>query len=125
MQALKLLALSIIAVFAPAKAMIVTTIVLILADLITGVLAAQKSNEPITSAGLRRTVSKLLIYETAILLGFLTQTFLTGDSIPVSNIIAGFIGLTELTSVMENLNIIGGGSLLKALLQKLDSSNKN
>lgn len=123
MGALKILAISIIAVFAPAKAMILTSLALVLVDLVTGVLAARKQGQPITSAGLRRTISKLFIYEIAILLGFLTQHYLTGDIIPVSNIIAGFVGLTELTSCLENLNTIGGGQILKAVLNKIGSVN--
>lgn len=118
-------ALAILAgIFAPAKAMILTSTVLITVDLITGILAARKQSIPITSAGLRRTVTKLFVYEAAILLGFLTEQYLTGPGIPVSNIVASFIGLTELLSCMENLNIIGGNDLLKSIIDKLGSANK-
>lgn len=123
MNALKALLLSILAVFAPAQAMILTALALVVMDLITGVLAAKKQNIPITSAGLRRTISKLFIYEIAIMLGFLTQTYLTGDHVPVASIISGFIGLTELTSCLENLNTMSGNDLLKAILDKIGSKN--
>lgn len=125
MNSLKTLAISILAVFAPIQATMVTVLVLVIADLITGLLAAKKSKDPITSAGLRRTIIKIFLYQGAIILAFLTQKYLTGETIPVSNIVAGFIGLTELTSVVENMNIISGKSLFKALLSKLDSVNKN
>lgn len=122
-ETLAKLAVVLISIFAPAKAMIISSLVLILADLITGVLAARKAGEPITSAGLRRTVSKLLIYETVIILGFLTEQYLTGPTMPVSHIIAGYIGLTELTSCIENLNILTGTNILKMLLDKINSKN--
>jgi phage-related holin len=123
MGSLKTLAIAIIAVFAPAQAMILSSLALVLIDLITGVMAARKQSVPITSGGLRRTISKLFIYELAILLGFLTQTYLTGEHIPVASIISGFIGLTELTSCLENLNIIGGNNLLKVILDKIGFQN--
>lgn len=119
MQLLKYLALSIIAVFAPAKAMILTSLALVLVDLMTGIMAARAQKEPITSQGLRRTAAKLFVYEMAVMLGFLTQQYLTGPEVPVASIIAGLVGLTELTSCLENLNIIGGNDMLKAILDKL------
>jgi phage-related holin len=124
-QHLKVLALAILAVFAPAQAMILSSVALVVMDLITGVAAARKRSETITSAGLSRTVAKLLVYETAILLAFLTQTYLTGATIPVANIVAGFVGITELLSCMENLNDISGNNLLKALLEKLSNTTKS
>lgn len=111
-------------VFAPAKGMVCTVFVLVLADLVSGVLAAKKQQLPITSAGIRRTVTKLFVYIGAILLAFLTQKYLTGEGIPVSSIVAGLIGLAELTSVFENLNILGDGKLLQSILDKLNSQNK-
>ena len=110
-------------VFAPIQAAIITVFVLIMADLVTGVYAAWKSEELITSSGLRRTITKLCVYEAALLLGFLTQTYLTGPYVPVSTIVSTFIGVTELKSVIENLNSISGGSLLASLVSKLGSDN--
>ena len=117
-------ALSLLAVFAPAKGMIVTAFVLIVVDLITGVLAARKEKQPITSAGIGRTVVKALVYETAIILAFLTQTYLTGPEIPCANIVASLIGLTELKSILENLQILSGGQLLNMIIDKLGSKNQ-
>lgn len=123
LQHMKSAALALLVVFAPAQGMIVTSLALVLMDLITGVLAARKQEIPITSSGLRRTIAKVFIYEIAIILGFVTQQYLTGASVPVANIIAGFVGITELTSVLENLNILGDGKLLKVVIDKLGSKN--
>lgn len=118
------LLLSVVAVFAPAKAMILSSGALIMFDLITGIMASRKQGIPITSSGLRRTVSKMLVYEISIILAFITQKYLTGDSVPVANIAAGFVGITELVSCMENLNVLSGNNLLKVLLDKLGSVNQ-
>lgn len=124
LQHLKAWSLALIAVFAPAQAMIFTSMALVLIDLVTGVWAAKKRGEIITSSGLSRTVAKLLVYESAILLAFVTQTYLTGNTIPVANIVAGFVGITELLSCLENLNGISGTDLLKSLLEKLANKSK-
>lgn len=116
---LKLIGLTLLAVFAPIKAILLTAFVLVVFDLFTGVLAAIKRKEPITSAGFKRTIFKLFGYQSAIMLGFLTETYLTGDLMPVSKIITTFVGCTELLSCLENLNSISGGSLLTALIDKI------
>lgn len=117
------LGLSIVAVFAPIQAMIITTGVLIGADLIVGIWAASKQGHPITSAGIRRTVTKMFIYETALLLGFLAEHYLLSDLLPATKIVSGMIGITELKSIYENLNTISGSDLLKTAIAKLGSEN--
>lgn len=120
---IKTLIITILAVFAPAKHMIYAAFTLVVADLITGLMAAKKRKEPITSSGFKRTVIKLMIYETAILLGFIAEQYLTLDILPVAKIIASFVGVTELKSVLENLNDIGGGDLLAKVIQTLNGPN--
>ncbi len=111
-------------IFAPVKGMLFTVGVLIVADMITGVLAARKRGEEINSGGLKRTIIKALIYEAAVMLGFLTETFLTGGTIPISNIIASLVGMTELLSVLENMNDIGDNPVLKSIIDKLSAINE-
>jgi hypothetical protein len=123
MRHLTNLLLAACAIFAPIRMALITVLVLILADLVLGVWASVKSKQSITSSGLRRTVIKFFLYELAILLGFLAETFLIGASVPVCKLISAFIGLTELKSIMENLNAIGGGSLFAALLSKLNPND--
>ncbi len=120
---LKTLALSILAVFAPIKAAIITILVLVMVDLITGISAAKKRKDPITSAGFRRTIVKLVVYEGAMMLGFIAQKYLMEDSVPVANIISGFIGITELKSCLENMNTLSGTNVLETIVNKLGSEN--
>lgn len=115
--------LSLLAIFAPAHGVMTSVLVLILADCASGVWAAVKRGERISSAGLHRTMVKLLVYEVAIALGFIAQHYLLADTIPVINIVGSFIGITELTSAYENINEISGGKLLKEVIQKLKSKN--
>lgn len=125
MKYLQGLIISIAAVFAPIKGTLIATGVLIFADLALGMWAAKKRGEPITSAGIRRTLTKCFVYEAALMLGFLGEHYLT-DSIPAVKVISGLVMITEMTSILENLNTISGSDLLKSVLSQLGSqSNKD
>jgi hypothetical protein len=115
------LALAALLVFVPIKASLVAVGVLTFLDLVLGVCAARKRGESITSSGLKKTVVKLLAYETTVMLGFLVEQYLTGDLMPVVKILGGMIGITELKSVLENLEELTGIPLLQLLIQKLTS----
>lgn len=125
MKQLSLVLLTIMAVFTPIRAALVATLVLILVDLITGLLAAHKSKEPITSAGIKRTVGKIVLYEVAICISFLVQTYLTGDLLPASKLVTSLVGMVELKSVLENLDIISGTSLFQVILSRIVQSQSD
>lgn len=119
----KLLAMSALAVLTPIKTVMIAVGFAIFVDLITGLWAAHKRGEKITSAGLQRTAIKAFVYETLVVMGYVVETYLTGAAVPVSKIASGFVGLIEMKSVTENLNDITGTDLLKALISKFASAN--
>lgn len=53
------------------------------------------------------------------MMGFLTEQYLVGDLVPVVKILAGLIGMTELKSVIENIQDISDVPLMKLLAEKL------
>lgn len=114
--------ISSLAVFAPIKHLLLATGVMIFADLITGIMAARKAGEPITSAGLRRTLTKLFVYEAAIILAFIAEHYIS-DILPFVKMTSAMVSVVELKSIYENLNIVSGNQLLKTLIEKLGSSN--
>jgi hypothetical protein len=117
------LLVSMFAVFAPIKAIFLVTGVLIFSDLVLGIIAARKKGQSITSAGLRRTATKIFVYNLAVALGFLVETYMLEGFIPVSKITAGLISVVELTSILENLNVINGDPIFKKIIEKLGSVN--
>lgn len=117
------LTISAMAALAPIKPVMITVGILIVSDLITGVWAARKRGEPITSAALGRTISKMVVYQTAVITGFLLQRYLLGDALPVVNVIGGVIGMVEFKSFIENANCIIEGDVFKEILKKLGSKN--
>lgn len=112
-----------LAVFAPIKALMLVVGFLIFADLLTGIMAARKRGEKITSAAMRRTVSKLAVYHIVILAGFLTEVYMIDNAIAISKIAAGIIGITELLSILENSSVILEQNVFKKLIKILGSDN--
>lgn len=123
-QKLSALFVSVALVFMPIKATLITVMVLTVADLISGIMASRKEGKKITSSGLKRTIIKTTVYELVVMLGFLTERYMIGDALPVVKILAGFIGLTELKSVLENIERISGMPIIKMLIEKLNQTDK-
>lgn len=118
-------ALAAYAVISPIHATLIVVGILIFGDMLLGIWAAKKLNEPIRSARLRDTVSKMLIYHMALILGFLVEIYLMHGLIPIAKITAGAIGLVEIKSVFENAGIILGKPVFKELIKKLGSKNRD
>lgn len=110
-------------ILAPIKAAMLTVGFLIFLDLLTGIWAAIKRKEPIKSAALRRTISKMIIYQLAVICGFLIEHYLVEGALPIAKIVSGFIGIVEFKSILENFNSIMGTDIFKVLIQKLGSKN--
>lgn len=119
------LILATIAVFAPIKPAVVSVMVLTLVDMVSGIIAAYRRDEKLTSAGFGRTVSKIAIYQVAVLTAFLAQKYLVLEILPICNLVTSLIGLTELKSVLENLDSISGGNFFSSLISKISSKNQN
>jgi len=122
-QQLLVLLTAIAAVFAPVQQVMLVTLIIMAVDLVLGIMASRKRGEPISSSGLRRTITKFFVYETSICIGFLVQQYMLSDLIPVVKIMSTFIGITELKSCLENLDEINGTPILKVIIEKLGSSN--
>ncbi len=114
---------SILVIFTPIKPILLTILFLIFIDLITGLIAAVKQNVPITSAGLRRTISKVIIYQLVVIVGFLCETYLTGPLMPVCRLLTTLIGLVEMRSILENCDKINGSSIFDAIIKRIGSQN--
>lgn len=121
---LESLGISLLAVFLPIKPVLITVSVLISADLIFGIWAAKKRGEKISSARLRDTIIKFIVYQSACVLGFVVEKYLLDSLLPITKITAGLIGLTEIKSLTENFQDITQKDLFKELLIKLGSPNK-
>lgn len=114
--------LAAVAALAPIHAIMISVGALIFIDLFTGIWASLKRKEKIQSAIMRRTISKIVIYQLAVISAFILETYLL-PSVPTTKIVAGVIGLVEFKSVIENSNTIVDGDVFRSILRKLGSEN--
>lgn len=113
----KSILLLIAAFLAPIATVIFAVMFLIFVDLITGILASLKEKQRITSSAMSRTIAKTFVYCTTIIVTYVVHKYLlVGFDFPVESIVSGFIALTEMKSILENLNRISNHSVLKDLI---------
>lgn len=111
------------ATLAPIKPLLLACGALIVADTITGIIAAKKRKETINSADMRRSLSKMVVYQVAIISGFILEVYMLDGLIPVSKVVGGVIGMVEFKSILENVSVIAGQDVLQLVIDKLGSKN--
>lgn len=109
------------ALCSPVKAIMITMIFLIVVDFITGAYASYKHHIPIRSHRIMNTISKFVIYNLVILAAFFLEEHIVNE-VPFLKIIAGFIAITEIKSILENFDKIYGVNPFKALRNLLKNS---
>jgi len=109
------------ALCSPVKAIIITMVFLIIVDFITGAYAAYKKQIPIRSHRIMHTISKFVIYNLVILAAFFLEEYIVSE-VPFLKIIAGFIAITEIKSILENFDKIYGVNPFKALINLLKNT---
>jgi uncharacterized membrane protein len=93
--------------FLPIKDFLIFTIFVVFADTVTGIMAAKKRNEPITSKGLYRTSQKILTYFCGIMI-FHGASVTFGLPSQIVYSVSFLISFTELYSISENIKSITG-----------------
>ena len=102
--------------FAPAYPIMIGIGFLVTMDFFTGILAAKKRGEIITSKKMRPTIMKGFGYMASILIAFVMQNVFLTD-MEVMKIVSGLIAMIELKSLDENLTYITGKSIFKQFLK--------
>lgn len=105
----------------PVNGVMMTMVFLIIVDFITGAYVAYKNNIPFNSKRIGHTVSKFFIYNLVILSAFFLELNIVNE-VPFLKVIAGFIAITEIKSILENYNQIYGVDPFKALLNIIKNS---
>lgn len=109
-------------VLMPVREVMIAVGVLVLADLVTGIMASRKEKQPITSTGLKKTVGKTLAYQSAIIVGFVMEHYLL-QGVPVVRVVAGLIAITEGKSFFENLKRITGIDVWSEVLKRIQEAS--
>jgi len=108
----------VISFFEPINTLILWVLIFILVDMITGICAAYKEGQIITSHGLQRTIVKFLMYSiSVILLQGIDAYMLTFVNCYLAKIGCTIICGIELYSIFENCYRITGNDVFKVLTQ--------
>lgn len=121
---LSTLALAAVAVFAPLQSTLVALLFLVIMDTITGLWAAFVTNTPISSRKLSRTIVKTLVYLLTVCIVHVANKYLLAAGpflVPLDSLITSFIALTELKSILENLQKIQRQPLLQFIIDRVAS----
>lgn len=105
----------------PIKILIYLVGLMIIIDTISGIWKAKKTGEALTSHKLSRAISKMLLYQLALITFFILEKYLLGEfvliftAIPyfLTKVVAVFISFVEIVSINENITIIYGFNFLK------------
>lgn len=112
-------AAAVVAWFAGTGETLLVMLLAVVLDFVTGLIKAWKLKEKVTSNRMRDTVIKLFLYCSTYLLVFAIAKATLWD-VPLANVAASLILLTEAVSVCENVDAITGGKLgLAAMLKRI------
>jgi uncharacterized membrane protein len=102
--------------FLPIKHFLIFTIFVVFADTVTGIIAAKKRGEKITSKGLYRTSQKVVVYFCGIMI-FHGASVTFGLPSQIVYSVSFLIAFTELYSVSENIKSITGVNIGTIILK--------
>lgn len=111
----------ILAFLLPIQPLILLVTMMIVFDTISGIWKAKKLKEPITSHKLSRVISKMLLYQGALITFFLLEKYLLAEFIVLfisisfflSKVVAIFFCGIELMSMNENIKAVKGFNLFQ------------
>ena len=110
---------SMLALLLPVQTVLLGTVILVLADLATGIWASRRQGVPITSDRLGRSIRKLFVYLTAVVTAQVAEVWMLDGGVPLVKVVAGLICSTELLSNYENLTRISGVDFKSLLIQRM------
>jgi phage-related holin len=116
-KSLDVIIIYLVTYFSPTFSVLMGISFLVLIDFITGMVAAHKRGEPITSRKMRPTITKGMGYMLAILAAHIFQKHFL-PTIEVMKIVSGLIAFIELKSLDENLKDMTGKSLFKQFFKE-------
>ena len=102
--------------FLPIQHFLIFTIFVVFSDTVTGIMAARKRGEAITSKGLYRTSQKIVVYFVGIMI-FEGSRITFNLPLNITYMVAFTIATTELYSIAENIRSITGVNIGTYLLR--------
>lgn len=107
--------LAVLTVFLPIKELMLTIGFLVGADMVVGIWKALKTGQRIRSRRMSDTITKLMLYQLAIMSGFLIETFIISELLPITKLVATVIAIIEFKSIIESIEAVTGKDLWSKL----------
>jgi hypothetical protein len=107
----KLWLLGIATVFMPIKELMITIGFLVAMDMVVGIWKALKLGQKIRSRRMSDTITKMMLYQIAIVSGFLIETYIIEQLIPSTKLIATVVAIIEFKSIIESIESVTGKDL--------------
>jgi hypothetical protein len=108
---IKIWLLACFSIFLPIKPLIITVGFLCISDMVVGIWKALKKKEPISSKRMSDTITKLMLYQLAIVSGFLIEKYVIEELVPITKTIGTVISIIEFKSIIESIEAVTGTSL--------------
>lgn len=102
----KIWLLASLSILLPIKELMLTVGFLVGADLVVGIWKAVKLKQRIRSRRMSDTVTKLLLYQLAIISGFLIEKYVLTEMLPVAKLIGTVIAIIEFKSIIESIEAV-------------------
>jgi len=118
--------IGIVAFLTPLFPMALLVSTLIGTDFVFGLYRAYKTQEQINSRKMGHTISKMFLYNMAVLSVFMLEKIIIGTDIQFTKIAVGVIAMVELKSIDESFRILYGFSIYESLVERLKrGTNEN
>jgi hypothetical protein len=98
-------------IFLPIRELMLTIGFLVGADMVVGIWKALKTGQKIRSRRMSDTVTKMLLYQLAIVSGFLIEKYIITDMLPIAKLIGSVIAIIEFKSIVESIESVTGQNL--------------
>ncbi len=103
--------LACMSIFLPIKELMLTIGFLVGADMVVGIWKALKTGQQIRSRRMSDTITKMLLYQLAIVSGFLIEKYIITDMLPIAKLIGSVIAIIEFKSIVESIESVTGQNL--------------
>jgi Bacteriophage holin family len=97
-------------------------------DFVFGIYRAYKTRQEINSRKMGHTISKLFLYNLAVLSVFMLEKLVFGTDTQFTKVVVGVVAMVELKSIDESFRILYGFSIYESLIDKIKrgtNENKN
>jgi hypothetical protein len=111
--------IGLVAFVSPLVPLAILVSTLIATDFVFGLYRAYKSGEEINSRKMGHTISKMFLYNMAVLSVFMLEKIIVGTDMQFTKIAVGVIAMVELKSIDESFRLLYGFSIYDSIIGKI------